>query len=131
MSTRSACQIVADHYAASQRGDLAGMLADVDEHTAWTEMAGFPTAGTWVGRGQIVEQVFKPVGAAWEQFAFHLERLIDGGDTVVAVGGYSAVHRASGKPMQVRTVHVWEVADGRIRRFEQFTDTLLVQRAGQ
>lgn len=30
---RSAYRIVSDHYAASGRGDLAGMLADMDERT--------------------------------------------------------------------------------------------------
>ena len=46
---RSAYRIVSDHYAASSRGNLAGMLADMDERTEWTEMAGFPLAGTYVG----------------------------------------------------------------------------------
>lgn len=31
---RSAYRIVSDHYAASSRGDLAGMLADMDERTS-------------------------------------------------------------------------------------------------
>jgi ketosteroid isomerase-like protein len=131
MSSRTPYQIISDHYAASVRGDLPGMLADAAAEMRWTEMEGFPTAGTWVGVPQVIEHVFKPVGAAWDQFAFHLERLVDGGDTVVAIGGYSAVNRATGKPMKVRTVHVWDVADGKIQRFEQFTDTLLVQRAAQ
>lgn len=131
MTERSAYQIVADHYAASARGDLPAMLADCASDIRWTEAAGFPTAGTWVGVEQIVEHVFKPVGAAWDKFAFKLERLVDGGATIVAIGGYSALHRASGKALDVRTVHVWDVAGGKIRRFEQFTDTLLVQRAAQ
>ena len=43
---RSNHQIIQDHYAASARQDLAGMLADVAEDVRWTEAAGFPCAGT-------------------------------------------------------------------------------------
>ncbi|MFT0701818.1 nuclear transport factor 2 family protein, partial [Citrobacter meridianamericanus] len=49
-----------------------------------------------------------------------IERLIDGGDSVVAVGRYAATHRRSGKSFEARVAHVWTVEDGRIRRFEQF-----------
>lgn len=37
-------QIVADHYAASARQDIAGMMAEAAPHVAWAEMAG-PPAG--------------------------------------------------------------------------------------
>ncbi|MGV8267809.1 nuclear transport factor 2 family protein, partial [Pseudomonas aeruginosa] len=42
---RSSYRIVSEYYAASSRGDLAGMLVDMDERTGWTEMAGSPLAG--------------------------------------------------------------------------------------
>ncbi|MGO7594132.1 nuclear transport factor 2 family protein, partial [Rhizobium leguminosarum] len=35
-------------------------------------------------------------------------------------------YRQTGKSFKARVVHVWSVADGKIRRFEQFTDTLRV-----
>lgn len=126
---RTPYQIIADHYAASARHDLDGMLADLADDMQWTEMAGFPCAGTYTGRARIIDGVFRPLGEAWEGYRFALERLVDGGDTVVAIGDYHGTYRATGKTMQVRVVHVWQVADGKIRRFEQFTDTLLVARA--
>ena len=42
---RSNLQIVSDHYAASDRRGIAGMMADVAPDAQWTEMAGFPCAG--------------------------------------------------------------------------------------
>ena len=128
---RTPYQIVADHYAASDRHDLAAMFADVANDVQWTEMAGFPCAGTHVGPAQVVEKVFQVLGAEWEGYRFVLERLVDGGDTVVGIGDYHARHRTPGKPMQARVTHVWQVQDGKVRRFEQFTDTLLVARAMQ
>ncbi len=126
---RTAYQIVSDHYAASARHDLDGMLADLAADAQWVEMETSAYAGTHVGREQIVAKVFAPIGADWEGFAFTLERLIDGGDTVVALGYYSGTFKATGKPMRARVAHVWEVEGGRIRRFEQFADTLALERA--
>jgi len=128
---RSNLQIVADHYAASARQDLAGMMADVSPEAAWTEMAGFPCAGTWIGPDQVIAQVFAALGDEWEDYRFTLEKLIDGGEHVVGVGSYSGRHRQTGKAMQARVSHVWQLAGGRIVAFEQFTDTLLVAQARQ
>ena len=126
---RTPHQIIADHYAASDRKDLQAMLAEVADDVQWTEMAGFPCAGTHVGRVQVVEKVFKVLGAEWEGYRFVLERLVDGGDTVVGIGDYHGRHRKTGKDMHARVTHVWQVRDGLVRRFEQFTGTLLVAQA--
>ncbi|MFQ0812528.1 DUF4440 domain-containing protein [Brucella anthropi] len=126
---RSAYEIVKAHYDANARRDMDGMLADIAQDCRWTEMDGFPCAGTYVGPMAIVENVFAALGAAWDDYTFTLDRLLDAGDDVVATGNYTARNKATGKAMDVRVVHVWGVADGKIRRFEQFTDTLRVAEA--
>jgi len=126
---RSAHQIVADHYAASARGDLVGMMAEVAPDVRWTEMAGFPCAGTHVGPAQVIENVFKVLGTEWDGYGFELESLVDGGDRVVGIGDYRGTYRKTAKAMRVRAAHVWQIQGGLVRRFEQFTDTLLVARA--
>lgn len=128
---KSNLQIVAEHYAASARGDLAGMLADLSPQAVWTEMAGFPCAGTWIGAAEVGTHVFAVLGRDWEDYTFVLERLIDGGEEVVGIGSYSGTYRKTGKSMRARATHVWQLAGGRIVAFEQFTDTLLVARAMQ
>lgn len=105
------------------------MLVDMADDVQWTEMAGFPCAGTHVGAQQVIEKVFKALGAAWDDYAFRLERLVDGGDTIVGIGDYSGIYRGTGKSMHARVVHVWQLEGGKVRRFEQFTDTLLVAHA--
>lgn len=126
---RTPHQIIADHYTASDRQDLPAMFADVAGDVQWTEMAGFPCAGTHVGPAQVIEKVFKVLGAEWEGYRFELERLVDGGDTVVGIGNYHGCHRKTGKTMRARVTHVWQVQGGKVRSFEQFTDTLLVAQA--
>jgi ketosteroid isomerase-like protein len=61
-------QIVSDHYAASALGDLAAMMAEVAPDVQWTEMAGFPCAGTHDGPAQVIEKVFKVLGSEWEGY---------------------------------------------------------------
>lgn len=117
------------HYAGSDRKDLAAMMAPITDRTAWTEMGGFPYAGTYVGADAIIEGVFKRIGEEWEGYEFKLERLVDGGSTVVGIGTYSGVYRKTGKSMTARVVHVWDVEEGKVVRFEQFTDTKLVDEA--
>jgi uncharacterized protein len=126
---RTTYELVRDHYAANDRKDLAGMLADIAEDCRWTEMDGFPCAGTYIGPQAVVEGVFKPLSAQFDNYTFTPERLLDACDNVVGVGNYTATHKGTGKSMNVRVVHVWGGSGGKIRRFEQFTDTLRVAEA--
>ncbi|MEO8686023.1 MAG: nuclear transport factor 2 family protein [Devosia sp.] len=123
---RSAYQIVKAHYDANERGDLAGMVADIAPDCRWTEMAGFPCAGTFVGPEAVVENVFKALGGMFDGYSFKLERLLDAGDDVVGVGTYTGTHKGTGKAFSARVVHVWSAANDKVRHFEQFTDTLKV-----
>ena len=122
-------EIIKAHYAASDTKDLAAMLAPVTATTRWTEMAGFPCAGTFIGPDAVVENVFMVIGAAWDGYMLKVDRLIDGGDTIVGVGTYTGTFRATGKSMTARVTHVWDMKDGKVVQFEQFTDTALVAAA--
>ena len=121
--------IVRAHYAASAQGAIDEMMVHVSPQVRWTEMAGFPCAGTWVGPQAVAENVFTVLGRDWIGYRFELQHLIDGGDQVIGVGNYHGTYRATGKEMQVRVAHVWKLQGGKIVAFEQFTDTLLVYQA--
>jgi ketosteroid isomerase-like protein len=123
---RTAFDIVKAHYDANDRRNMDGMLADIAPDCHWTEMDGFPCAGTYVGPQEIFRNVFQVLGQAFDGYSFKLERLLDAGNDVVAVGNYSGTHKQTGKAFNARVVHVWSVAGDKIRRFEQFTDTLRV-----
>lgn len=122
-------QIIANHYAASARQDVVAMMAEVAPDVAWTEMAGFPCAGTWIGPDQVVANVFAVLGKEWDDYRFTPEKLIDGGDHVIGIGTYAGTYKKTGKAMKARVTHVWRLAGARIVAFEQFTDTLLIAQA--
>lgn len=129
MTMTTSIEIVRAHYEASAKGDVDAMMADLAPDVRWTEMAGFPCAGTWVGPQAIVDNVFAVLGRDWIDYRFELAQLIDGGDRIVGVGTYHGTWRATGTPMQARVAHVWTLQGGQVTAFEQFTDTLLVRQA--
>ncbi|RON83411.1 ketosteroid isomerase [Pseudomonas chlororaphis] len=95
----------------------------------WTEAAGFPYAGTYVGFDAVVENVFKRLATEWEGFAFTVENYVAQGDKVFAYGNYSGVYKATGKPLNARVAHLWTLKDGKVTHFEQFVDSHIVQLA--
>ncbi|MBB5953987.1 hypothetical protein FHS29_000557 [Saccharothrix tamanrassetensis] len=122
----TALEVVRAHYAASDRGDLEGMLAPLAPDASWTEVAGSTYGGTYIGVEAIRANVFHRIGAEWASFTVTVADLFDAGDTVIALGNYTGVHRATGKGMTARFTHIWRVADGRVTSFEQVADTALI-----
>lgn len=122
-------KVVGDHYKASAQGDIGAMMTNVSPQVRWTEMAGFPCAGIWVGPQAVVDNVFAVLGRDWIGYRFELESLTDAGANVIGVGTYHGTYRGTGKKMQARVAHVWTLENGKIVAFEQFTDTLLVRQA--
>jgi uncharacterized protein len=122
-------EIIAAHYAASDRGDLPAMLAPLSSDVRWTEAEGFPCAGTYVGPDAVREGVFQRLGNEWDGFAAAMDVVLDAGDTIVGVGTYSGTSKATGKPFEARVAHIWQLVGGKVVAFEQITDTLMVARA--
>ncbi|MBW8762251.1 MAG: nuclear transport factor 2 family protein [Microbacterium sp.] len=121
--------IILAHYAASDRGDLEGMLAPLADDVQWTEAAGFPYAGTYVGPDAVAANVFQRIQEEWDDYTLAIDEVIDGGDVVVGIGTYSGTYIRTGRFFAARVAHVWRLTDGRVAAFEQFTDTELVNRA--
>jgi uncharacterized protein len=107
------------------KNTAAALAADA----RWTEAAGFPYAGTYVGFDAVLENVFKRLATEWEGFAFTVENYVAQGDKVFAYGNYSGVYKATGKPLNARVAHLWTLKDGKVTHFEQFVDSHIVQLA--
>lgn len=65
------------------------------EDFEWIVSEGFPYGGECRGRDEVMEGVFSQLQTDWERLTHELERLIDGGDTIVAVGRYEGTHGTS------------------------------------
>jgi ketosteroid isomerase-like protein len=49
--------------------------------------------------------------------------LIAEGDTVVVESRYHATARATGKPFDAQVVHVWDLKNDKVVRWQQYVDT--------
>ena len=116
-------------YAAFAKGDVPGVLGVMDAEIAWTEAEGFPYGGTYNGPNAVLEGVFMRLGTEWDNFAAVPAEFIDGGETIVSLGTYSGTYKATGKSFKADFAHVWTFRNGKVVRFVQYTDTLLVNRA--
>ena len=56
-------------------------------------------------------------------FAVAPNELLDAGDTVIGQGHYSGTHKQSGKNVRAQFAHFFTFRDGRIVKFQQYTDT--------
>ncbi|MDR2320095.1 nuclear transport factor 2 family protein [Microbacterium sp. NPDC089698] len=121
--------IIRAHYDASDRGDVDGMLAPLRHDVRWTEAAGFPYAGTYVGPDAVVENVFSRLQDDWDDYTLAVDEVVDGGDTVIGIGTYSGTYKRTGRFFAARVAHVWRLEGGEVVAFEQFTDTEMVSRA--
>ncbi|MEV7024820.1 nuclear transport factor 2 family protein [Kitasatospora sp. NPDC093558] len=123
--------VVRRQYLASARGDLAALRATLADDVEWTEMAGFPLAGTYRTPKGVTNHVMERLDAEWQNWTAHDDTYVVDGENVVVLARYTAVHKTTGKPLAVRVAHHFVVRGGRIVRFEQFTDTALVRDATQ
>ena len=74
------------------------MLAPLAPDVAWTEMEGFPLAGTYIGPDAIRTGVFERLGREWLDYSATLDSLYDAGNTIVATGWYAGTYPPTGNP---------------------------------
>lgn len=119
-------------YAALAAGDVPGLLGLLHPDLEWTEAEGFPYySGTWRRPQDVLEKLIGPLMADWDGFSAIANDFIAEGDRVVSLGAYSGTSKATGKAMRAPFAHVWRVADGKLKRFDMYADTLLVHQALQ
>jgi ketosteroid isomerase-like protein len=122
-------EVVRRQYLASAAGDLEALRATLAPDVEWTEMAGFPLAGTYRTPEGVTANVMEKLGAEWEGWAAHDDTYVVDGENVVVLARYTATHRRTGKFLAARVAHHFIVRGGLIVRFEQFVDTVLVRDA--
>jgi hypothetical protein len=77
----------------------------------------------YVGPNDVLEGVFMRLGNDWEGFAVAPKELLDAGETVIARGYYSGTHKENGKQVRAQFAHFFTFRNGKIVKFQQYTDT--------
>lgn len=123
--------VVRRQYLASAAGDLEALRATLAPDVEWTEMAGFPLAGTYRTPEGVTSNVMEALARDWHGWAAHDDTYVVEGESVVVLARYTAANRTTGKDLDVRVAHHFIVRGGLIVRFEQFVDTAKVAEAAR
>src|ERR671919_428394 len=118
--------VVRRQYLASAAGDLEALRATLAPDVEWTEMAGFPLAGTYRTPEGVTSNVMEKLATDWSDWIVHDDTYVVDGEDVVVLARYTALNKTTGKPLDVRVAHHFRVRGGLIVRFEQFVDTAKV-----
>jgi len=112
-------------YDAFAKGDVPAVLGAFDSEIQWREADGFLYAdgNPYVGPQAVAEGVFQRIVSDVENFAVTPTNIIDGGHTVVVEGRYTGTMKATGASVDAQSVHVWGLQNGKVVRFQQYTDT--------
>lgn len=114
-------------YAALSAGDAPAALALMADDIEWTTMWHYKVDG--LGPHKVAQGLLMPLMAEWSSFALTPSDYLADGDSVVSLGRFTGRHGTSGKSVDAAYAHVWDLSDGRIKRFRQYIDTLAVAEA--
>src|SRR3954465_13526174 len=82
-------------YLASARGDLEALRATLADDVEWTEMAGFPLAGTYRTPTTVTTNVMEALGRDWDRWTAHDDTYVADGENVVVLARYTATNKAT------------------------------------
>src|SRR6056297_1171227 len=103
-------------------GDIEAFLAILDPEVTWTDAEGYPYAGTYVGPDALMEGLIARIGAEWDNYVVLPDAFVADGNRVVALGTYRGTYKATGRSVEAPFAHVWQLVDGKVVDFRQFTD---------
>ena len=80
-----------------------------------------------MGPDAIVNNLFMKLAKEWDAFTVHPKSFYDAGTSVIVEGRYTGTYKATGKSMDTQVCHIWDVANGKVTRFQQYVDTAKMQ----
>ncbi len=129
LKSQTNVELVRATYEGAPADNARHLAALFTSETSWTEAAGFPYAGTYVGPEAITQNVFKRLSSEWLEYNASAEHFVSEGSDVVVLGVYSGTYRATGRFMKARFAHHWTLNDGKVVSFEQYVDSHKVWQA--
>lgn len=118
-------KIIESLYEAFAKGDVPTVLAAFDPQVEWWEAENFIYAdgNPYVGPEAVLQGVFMRLATEWDGFTVSPKEVLDGGDTAVSQGYYSGTYKQTGKQARAQYAHFFTFRDGKIVKFQQYTDT--------
>jgi len=123
--------VVKGMYEAFASGNIPVVLAALAPKVEWWEAENFIYAdkNPYVGPEAVLSGVFMRLGNEWEKFAVSPSKVLDAGDTAIGYGHYSGTYKQTGTHVRAQFAHFFTFRDGKIVKFQQYTDTAQFQKA--
>lgn len=108
------------------KGNIPGVLAIMDPKVEWNEAENmiYGNNKPIIGPDAVVNEVFMKLGTEWENFTIvNLQLMSMDNGMVLATGRYQAKYKKNGGMLDAQMAHVWTLKDGKVVKFQQYTDT--------
>jgi uncharacterized protein len=130
MAAQDNVELIRKMYAAFGAGDVQTILNNVADDAEWINYgpATIPYAGSRSGRNQILE-FFQAIDSSTTGGKVTADTFISEGDTVVAIGRYTASVRNTGAQIDTPVAHVFTVRNGKVTKWVGFSDSARVAEA--
>lgn len=117
-------KVIEGAYEKFNAGDIEGLVDLMAEDVEWVlpEISGISFSGARKGRTS-VRAVFDGILGQQEPINFDVDGMIAQGDRVVAFGQYTWQVKATGRRYAAHWAHIWTVTEGKITRFQEYTDS--------
>ena len=121
-------QLIKDCYAAFQRGDIQTILNNLTEDVQWVAPNVEVVAGTYRGRDGVAK-FFEKVAEISDFLSFEPREYVAQRDRVITLGSYHATAKSTGRSYQSDWAMSFTLRDGKVSRFQEYTDTAAIQAA--
>ena len=115
-------------YKAFNERNFEAVMEIFGEAIEWIEPDGSRYHGTYHGPEE-VSGLFEHLLSDIDDFTVEPDRILDAGETVVALGHAQGTVVETGETLDVPFAHVWDMEDSRATRFQHYTDTAQFERA--
>ncbi len=117
---QSNLQIIQDLYDAFGRRDIPKVFGLLSADVEIVQSEELPWGGRYEGHDG-AKQFFGKLGSTINS-TLEIERLLDSGDEVVAIGWTKGTVNANGASYRVPIAHVWKIRDGLVEQVQFFID---------
>jgi ketosteroid isomerase-like protein len=123
-------RLVQDAYNSFKNANIEGILSKMADDVEWElpAMKNIPFSGKRIGR-QKVGEFFATLAELQDSLSFEPREFISDADKVVSLGNYRWRVKATDKIFECPFAHVFTIRNGKVIRFQEFTDTALAANA--
>lgn len=120
-------KLLHETYVLSSQGKLEEFKSYLHPEVSWTEAAGFPYAGTYIGSDEVIKNVHQRLGTEWEGFSAKDIIYTFNQNIVIVYGKYSGTYKETKKFFTADFCHLYEFdKNDKIKKFIQVVDSATV-----